>query len=66
LNARRPTVPEAVQHLVGSETDKYRRQCIAYWRQHYGDDYAEEVRREAHKRVGKRRDPAVAPKSAVS
>lgn len=54
INGRRPTHDEAVQHIVSALTDKYRRLCIAYWREKYGDDFAEAVKREAGKRLRKR------------
>lgn len=55
MNGRRPTLDEAVQHIVGSLTDKYRRECVRYWREHYGAAFAEQVRAEAWKRIGKRK-----------
>ena len=55
LNVRRPTLNEAVQHVVDALTDKYRRECIRYWREHYGNAFAESVRVEAWKRIGKRK-----------
>lgn len=51
---RRPTVEEAVAHIAGSLTARYQRECIRYWREKYGDDFAEAVRRDAGKRLRKR------------
>ena len=54
MNGRHPTTEEAVAHILNSLTPRYQRECIAYWREKYGNDFAESVRREAGKRVGKR------------
>lgn len=48
---RRPSVSEAVDHIAGAQTARYQRECIRYWREKYGDDFAEQVRREAAKRL---------------
>lgn len=48
---RRPTVEEAVAHIAGSLTARYQRLCIAYWREKFGADFADDVRREAAKRL---------------
>lgn len=54
LNAyRRPTIPEAVAHLADAQTVAYQRECIRYWREKFGDDFAEQVRNEARKRIKK-------------
>lgn len=52
---RRPTTDEAVSHLTDSLTAVYQRECIRYWREKYGNDFAEAVRRGAWKRIGKRK-----------
>lgn len=52
-SVRRPTLLEAVAHLIDAKTDVYRRLCIAYWRQRYGDSFADAVRAEAHKKLKK-------------
>lgn len=44
---RPPTVAEAVAHILQAVTDKYRRECIRYWRERYGDGFAEQVRKTA-------------------
>ena len=51
---RRPTIEEAVNHIIDSQTVKYQCECIQYWREKYGDDFAESVRR-AVKNVQKMR-----------
>lgn len=48
---RRPTLDEAVQHIASSLTARYQRLCIAHWREKYGDEFADDVRREAAKRL---------------
>lgn len=55
MSGRRPTLNEAVAHVVDALTDKYRDECIRYWREHYGNAFAESVRVEAWKRIGKRK-----------
>lgn len=54
MNARRPTIPEAVAHLADAQTVAYQRECIRYWRQKFGDQFAEQVRAEARKRIGRK------------
>lgn len=43
---RQPTIQEAVDWLMQAITKEYRQLCIAFWREHYGNAYAERVKQE--------------------
>lgn len=52
---RQPTIQEAVDWLMQAITKEYRQLCIAFWREHYGNAYAERVKQEfLTKREGKK------------
>jgi len=52
---RMPTVTEAVRHVMGSLTRDYRRDCIKYWRENYGDSFSSAVEREVEKEWAKKK-----------
>jgi hypothetical protein len=40
------SVPDAAKFICDSFTKEYRRQCLAFWRQLWGDEYADQVEAE--------------------
>lgn len=42
-NPRRPTVDEAVAFLRAALTERYRRECLQYWREKCGEAFAAKV-----------------------
>jgi monoamine oxidase len=38
-------VKEAADFLIASKTKQYRRECLAYWKNLHGDEYADKVER---------------------
>lgn len=55
IEYRQPSVAEAVYLVCSSYTKEYRRTCIKFWREHYGDAFALEVEKEVGKHWAKRR-----------
>lgn len=47
IDCRQPTIAEAADHITRSLTPKYQLVCIQYWRDKYGDHFADQVRNEA-------------------
>lgn len=45
-NRRRLTIREAAEWVIAQKTRDYRRDCIDYWRDKYGEVYARSVERE--------------------
>lgn len=45
-NGRKLTIREAAEWVIAQHTRDYRRTCIDYWRDKYGDTYARSVERE--------------------
>jgi monoamine oxidase len=43
-------VPDAAAFLIASKTKEYRRECLAYWKNLHGDEYANKVHQEVIKR----------------
>jgi uncharacterized protein YecA (UPF0149 family) len=37
------TVKQAVLWLINSLTEEYRKECLQFWRERFGDRYADEV-----------------------
>lgn len=52
MNTRQPTIAEAVEIMTKTLTDRQRRENIGYWREKYGDEFADRIEAEA-KRKGK-------------
>jgi hypothetical protein len=52
---RQPTVIEAAEHVCRSLTLEYRRECIRYWREKFGGEYADQVEAEVRRRWGKKK-----------
>ena len=42
-NERQPTIKEAVEWIKKAHTREYRAACIEYWREKYGENYAESI-----------------------
>lgn len=40
---RQPTVYEAVDLIMASQTREYRQLCVRHWRKKYGDEFADEI-----------------------
>ena len=53
---RQPSVSEAVSLVMASLTREYRRSCIRYWRDKYGEAYATEIEREVRKKWNGKHD----------
>ena len=51
---RQPTHAEAVQWVMSAQSRQYRRECVKYWREQYGDVFADQVEDGVRKRWGKR------------
>lgn len=51
---RQPSVAEAVALICASLTIEYRRDCLKFWRERFGDSFAITVEREVMKAWGKR------------
>lgn len=47
---RQPTIAQAAHLVMISLTKEYRRLSIAYWREHYGDEFADAVQAEVEER----------------
>ena len=43
---RQPTVEEAVDWLLKSLTKEYRRNCLEFWREKYGEAYHAQVKQQ--------------------
>lgn len=52
---RQPTVEEAVAALMLPATREYRRRCISYWREHYGDAFADTIQAKVEQKFSKRK-----------
>jgi len=53
---RQPTVEEAVENVCRDLNDrKFRNHCIEYWRERYGDQFANEVKSKATVILSKRK-----------
>lgn len=49
-DVRQPTLEEAVHIVMQARSRDYRRTCLKYWTERYGEQYTESVRREVMKR----------------
>lgn len=50
---RQPTVDEAVEFMLKSVTLEYRRKAIKFWREKFGDVFADSVERKIKSQWGK-------------
>lgn len=48
-----PTVAQAAAFILQSRTLDYRRQCLAFWRERWGNGFADKVEAEVKARWGK-------------
>lgn len=55
ITERQPTIPEAVDWILQSITREYRIQCLHFWREKYGDEYADQVEKRVRAVWGKRK-----------
>lgn len=52
---RQPTVKEAVEFMMMPSTREYRRRCLEYWKEHFGETFEIAVRKEFVSRWRRRR-----------